>query len=146
MHLGARGGRDGHIECSAMINQYLGDRIDIHGGGKDSIFPHHESEIAQSESFTGRRPFTRYFMDTAMVMVLGREDVKVAWQHGLCLGPAKEVLSKCHKMGAALAPLQKGMGVRWKELEEAQIYADKMEKALKNVNKPIAANAKIAAF
>ncbi len=62
-------GRPGwHIECSAMIREYLGERIDIHGGGRDLIFPHHESEIAQSESFTGKRPFSRYFMHTAMVM------------------------------------------------------------------------------
>lgn len=67
-------GRPGwHIECSAMINQYLGDRIDIHGGGRDLIFPHHESEIAQSESYTGKSPFARYFMHTAMVMSLGEK-------------------------------------------------------------------------
>lgn len=67
-------GRPGwHIECSAMIKQYLGDRIDIHGGGRDLIFPHHESEIAQSESFTGKRPFSRYFMHTAMVMFMGEK-------------------------------------------------------------------------
>lgn len=67
-------GRPGwHIECSAMINQYLGDRIDIHGGGRDLIFPHHESEIAQSESYTGKKPFARYFMHTAMVMMSGEK-------------------------------------------------------------------------
>ncbi len=70
-------GRPGwHIECSAMINQYLGDRIDIHGGGRDLIFPHHESEIAQSESYTGRRPFSKYFMHTAMVMLMGEKMAK----------------------------------------------------------------------
>jgi len=62
-------GRPGwHIECSAMINRFLGDQIDIHGGGRDLIYPHHESEIAQSESFNGKRPFSKYFMHTAMVM------------------------------------------------------------------------------
>lgn len=61
-------GRPGwHIECSAMIKEFLGDQIDIHGGGADLIFPHHESEIAQSESFTGKRPFVKYFLHTAMV-------------------------------------------------------------------------------
>lgn len=61
-------GRPGwHIECSAMIKEFLGDQIDIHGGGADLIFPHHESEIAQSESFTGKRPFAKYFLHTAMV-------------------------------------------------------------------------------
>ncbi len=67
-------GRPGwHIECSAMINEFLGDQIDIHGGGRDLIFPHHESEIAQSESFTGKRPFSRFFMHTAMVMHSGEK-------------------------------------------------------------------------
>ncbi len=67
-------GRPGwHIECSAMANEYLGDRIDIHGGGRDLIFPHHESEIAQSESYTGKRPFSRFFMHTAMVMYMGEK-------------------------------------------------------------------------
>lgn len=55
-------GRPGwHIECSAMSMKYLGDTIDIHGGGPDLVFPHHENEIAQSEAATGK-PFSRYFM------------------------------------------------------------------------------------
>lgn len=62
-------GRPGwHIECSAMVEQYLGNQIDIHGGGKDLIYPHHESEIAQSEGYTGRKPFSKFFMHVAMVM------------------------------------------------------------------------------
>ena len=67
-------GRPGwHIECSAMINEFLGDQIDLHGGGRDLIFPHHESEIAQSESFTGKHPFSRFFLHTAMVMYMGEK-------------------------------------------------------------------------
>ena len=67
-------GRPGwHIECSAMINRYLGDQIDVHGGGRDLVFPHHESEIAQSESFTGKPPLSRYFAHTAMVMCRGEK-------------------------------------------------------------------------
>lgn len=62
-------GRPGwHIECSAMIHQYLGETIDIHGGGKDLIFPHHESEIAQSEFYTDIKPFSRFFLHTAMIL------------------------------------------------------------------------------
>jgi cysteinyl-tRNA synthetase len=56
-------GRPGwHIECSAMSIKYLGEQIDIHGGGQDLVFPHHENEIAQSESFTGKKPFVRYWL------------------------------------------------------------------------------------
>ncbi len=61
-------GRPGwHIECSAMALHYLGETIDIHGGGSDLVFPHHECEIAQSEQFTGVQPFVRYWMHVAMV-------------------------------------------------------------------------------
>lgn len=61
-------GRPGwHIECSTMASAFLGATIDIHGGGYDLIFPHHESEIAQSECATGQSPFVRYWMHAAMV-------------------------------------------------------------------------------
>jgi cysteinyl-tRNA synthetase len=65
-------GRPGwHIECSAMALHHLGEQIDIHGGGNDLIFPHHENEIAQSESFTGK-PFARFWVHNGM-MQLGEE-------------------------------------------------------------------------
>ena len=63
-------GRPGwHIECSAMSLRYLGDTLDIHGGGKDLIFPHHENEIAQSEAFTGVKPFVRYWMHNGLLQL-----------------------------------------------------------------------------
>ena len=62
-------GRPGwHIECSAMAKEYLGDTIDIHGGGMDLIFPHHENEIAQSEGLTNK-PFVLHWMHNAFVRV-----------------------------------------------------------------------------
>ncbi len=62
-------GRPGwHIECSVMARRYLGDTIDIHAGGEDLQFPHHENEIAQSESLTGK-PFANYWLHNAMVNV-----------------------------------------------------------------------------
>lgn len=65
-------GRPGwHIECSAMSLRHLGEQIDIHGGGNDLIFPHHENEIAQTESLT-RKPFARYWIHNGM-MQLGDE-------------------------------------------------------------------------
>ena len=62
-------GRPGwHIECSVMSMKYLGETMDIHGGGLDLIFPHHENEIAQSEAYTGK-PFARYWVHNGFVMV-----------------------------------------------------------------------------
>ena len=63
-------GRPGwHIECSAMSSKYLGDQFDIHGGGRDLSFPHHENEIAQSEGATGKDPFARYWMHNGFVNI-----------------------------------------------------------------------------
>jgi L-cysteine:1D-myo-inositol 2-amino-2-deoxy-alpha-D-glucopyranoside ligase len=65
-------GRPGwHIECSALCHQFLGPQVTIHGGGGDLIFPHHESEIAQSEQATGKRPFVHRWVHTAMVRMDG---------------------------------------------------------------------------
>jgi len=67
-------GRPGwHIECSAMAMRYLGEQIDIHGGGRDLAFSHHESERAQSESLTGKVPFARAWMHTGLVRYDGKK-------------------------------------------------------------------------
>lgn len=66
-------GRPGwHIECSTMSMKYLGETIDIHGGGKDLIFPHHENEIAQSESLTGKQ-FSKYWLHNGLIKVNGQK-------------------------------------------------------------------------
>ena len=63
-------GRPGwHIECSAMSLKYLGSTLDIHGGGQDLVFPHHENEITQSESFTGKKPFVKYWLHNGLVQL-----------------------------------------------------------------------------
>src|ERR1700716_1238014 len=67
-------GRPGwHIECSAMALEYLGPQVDVHGGGADLIYPHHESEIAQSESVTGVRPFARIWAHVGMLRYQGEK-------------------------------------------------------------------------
>ncbi len=67
-------GRPGwHIECSAMSTNTLGGQIDIHGGGIDLIYPHHEAEIAQSEGATGRIPFSKFWIHTAPVSYKGEK-------------------------------------------------------------------------
>jgi cysteinyl-tRNA synthetase len=67
-------GRPGwHIECSAMCTTYLDGVVDIHGGGADLIFPHHENEIAQSEAFLGREPFARYWVHNGLLRLGGEK-------------------------------------------------------------------------
>jgi L-cysteine:1D-myo-inositol 2-amino-2-deoxy-alpha-D-glucopyranoside ligase len=67
-------GRPGwHIECSAMSMRYLGEQVDVHGGGRDLVFSHHESERAQSESLTGCVPFARTWLHAGMVRYQGRK-------------------------------------------------------------------------
>ncbi|MGA7845407.1 MAG: cysteine--tRNA ligase, partial [Dehalococcoidales bacterium] len=84
-------GRPGwHIECSAMSLKYLGETIDIHCGGQDLIFPHHENEIAQSECFTGKKPFARIWMHNGLFQ-LG--DEKMSKSVGNIVG-IKQILEK----------------------------------------------------
>lgn len=67
-------GRPGwHIECSAMCTHHLGGLVDIHGGGADLIFPHHENEVAQSESYLGEEPFARYWVHNGMMQLRGEK-------------------------------------------------------------------------
>ena len=71
-------GRPGwHIECSVMSKKYLGEEIDIHGGGEDLVFPHHENEIAQSEAASGK-PFAKYWMHNAFLNIDNRKMSKSA--------------------------------------------------------------------
>ena len=63
-------GRPGwHIECSAMAVHYLGPHLDIHGGGQDLVFPHHENEIAQTEAFTGQEPFAQHWVHNGLLQM-----------------------------------------------------------------------------
>jgi len=85
-------GRPGwHIECSAMSMKYLGPQLDIHGGGQDLIFPHHENEILQSEAATGKRPFVKYWLHTGFLNVGGK---KMSKSLGNII-VIKDLLQKC---------------------------------------------------
>lgn len=66
-------GRPGwHIECSVMVLDTLGETIDIHGGGRDLLFPHHENEIAQSEALTGKN-FVNYWTHCGLIKINGEK-------------------------------------------------------------------------
>ena len=85
-------GRPGwHVECSAMSQRYLGDTLDIHGGGKDLIFPHHENEIAQAEGATGK-PFVRFWLHNGFVNI-AKEKMSKSLGNFLTI---KEILKDYH--------------------------------------------------
>ncbi len=85
-------GRPGwHLECSAMSMKYAGETLDIHGGGLDLIFPHHENEIAQSEAATGK-PFVRYFVHNGLITVNGEKMAKSLGNYV----SVKELLARYH--------------------------------------------------
>ncbi len=84
-------GRPGwHIECSAMCSHHLGGMVDIHGGGADLIFPHHENEIAQSEAFFGTEPFARYWVHNGLLQF---GDEKMSKSIGNIVRP-KEIVAR----------------------------------------------------
>ncbi len=83
-------GRPGwHIECSVMSYESLGEQIDIHGGGADLIFPHHENEIAQTESYTGRPPFANFWMHNALLQ-LGSDKMSKSIGNMISIGEVLE--------------------------------------------------------
>ncbi|MBR8830659.1 MAG: Cysteine--tRNA ligase [Chroococcopsis gigantea SAG 12.99] len=95
-------GRPGwHIECSAMVREKLGETIDIHVGGNDLIFPHHENEIAQSEAVTGK-PLARYWLHNGMVKI-GGEKMSKSLKNFVTI---RELLGQYHPMPVRLLILQ----------------------------------------
>ncbi len=129
-------GRPGwHIECSAMVSKYLGRQIDIHGGGKDLIFPHNENEIAQSESYTEKSPFVKYWMHTAMVLCNGEKMSKSLGN----LIMVKDLLAKYSPNAIKWTILLHYYRNPWeyeeKELNACEDYLLRVAVALKQINK-----------
>ncbi|HEX5836411.1 MAG TPA: cysteine--tRNA ligase [Anaerolineales bacterium] len=130
-------GRPGwHIECSAMNLAELGEQIDIHGGGNDLIFPHHENEIAQTESYTGK-PFARYWVHNGMLQLGGEKMSKslgniVSIKDFLKIRDA-DVMRMLVLMGSYRAPLIFN--------EETQDAAEKSLERLKSALRPGSASA-----
>jgi cysteinyl-tRNA synthetase len=97
-------GRPGwHIECSTFIHTYIGDTVDIHCGGSDLLFPHHENEIAQSETLTGK-PLANYWLHNGMVKIAGQ---KMSKSLGNFI-TIKSVTNKYHPMTLRMLFLQSG--------------------------------------
>jgi cysteinyl-tRNA synthetase len=114
-------GRPGwHLECSAMSMKYLGESFDIHAGGTDLIFPHHENEIAQSEGLTGK-PFVRYWLHVEHLLVEGKKMAKSAGN----FYTLRDLLKKGYKPSAiryllASVPHRKQLNFTFDALHQAQ--------------------------
>jgi cysteinyl-tRNA synthetase len=126
-------GRPGwHIECSAMSEDTLGETFDIHGGGLDLIFPHHENEIAQSVCAHDGRPFARYWLHNGMLTVGG---AKMAKSEGNFI-TVRDALGKAPGEVIRLALLSTHYRdpLDWTEqrLQEASMWADKFYRALED--------------
>lgn len=129
-------GRPGwHIECSSMIKKTLGSQIDIHGGGFDLIYPHHESERAQSESATGNKPFVKYWTHTAMVKY---ENEKMSKSLGN-LVHVSDLLKKYSADSIRYVLLSHHYRTPWEfqfgELDEAEKEIDVFKKVYKTLSK-----------
>lgn len=130
-------GRPGwHIECSAMNLAELGEQIDIHGGGNDLIFPHHENEIAQTESYTGK-PFARYWVHNGMLQ-LGGEKMSKSLGNIISI---KEFLSKRDADVMRMLVLSGNYRAPLIFNEETQDAAEKSLERIKSALRPASASA-----
>ena len=120
-------GRPGwHIECSVMAIQYLGETLDIHAGGIDLVFPHHENEIAQSESLTGK-PFARFWLHAEFLMVEGQKMSKSLGNYYTL----RDLLAKGHapetiRYLLASVPYRKQLNFTFDGLKAAAIAIDRL--------------------
>jgi cysteinyl-tRNA synthetase len=120
-------GRPGwHIECSVMAIKYLGESLDLHAGGVDLIFPHHENEIAQSESLTGK-PFSRFWLHAEFLMVEGQKMSKSLGNYFTL----RDVLQRGHKPEAvryllASVPYRKSLNFTFDGLKSAETAIERV--------------------
>jgi cysteinyl-tRNA synthetase len=120
-------GRPGwHIECSVMAIKYLGETLDIHAGGIDLVFPHHENEIAQSESLTGK-PFSRFWMHAEFLMVEGQKMSKSLGNYFTL----RDILEKGYQPEAiryllASVPYRKSLNFTFDGLKSAATAIDRL--------------------
>ena len=129
-------GRPGwHIECSVMSTKYLGDTIDIHAGGQDLEFPHHENEIAQSEAKTGKK-FARYWLHNGFVTI-GEEDQKMSKSLGNFV-TVHDLLKKVNPQVIRffMSTTQYRRPIRYSSanLNEAKVNLNKLQTAYENLS------------
>jgi len=123
-----------HIECSAMSIKYLGDTLDIHGGGLDNIFPHHECEIAQSEAATGK-PFVRYWIHNNMVTVNGSKMSKSLGNYISIKDALKKHRAETIRLFILSSHYRSRLDFSEEALEAAKTGTEKMLSTMKNLKK-----------
>ena len=143
-----------HLECSVMARKYLGDTLDIHSGGEDNIFPHHESERAQIEPVTGK-PFVHYWIHTRHLMVEGQKMSKSLGNYYTVRGLVAEgfdaaairyLLISTHYHAPANFT-KEGLGAAWESVVRIRQFVRRMEEAAAAPAAPVeAAEAAITTF
>ena len=133
-------GRPGwHIECSAMCSHHLGGMVDIHGGGSDLIFPHHENEIAQSEAYFGHEPFSRYWVHNGLLQLA---DEKMSKSIGNIVRPS-EIVERGRAMAYRLMVLSSHyrapLTFTEKGLESAQNGLERLQAAARAIDVDVTA-------
>lgn len=140
-------GRPGwHIECSAMSTKYLGDNFDIHGGGRDLIFPHHENEVAQSECATGK-PFANYWIHNGLLTINGEKMSKSLGNYVSIKDVLARYPSDVLKIFFLGAHYSHPIDFTWEKMEVAKsayerflVLFDKIERRLAGKKAPAAKN------
>ncbi|MDY6789489.1 MAG: cysteine--tRNA ligase [Candidatus Nanohaloarchaea archaeon] len=129
-----------HIECSAMSTRLLGEQFDIHGGGADLVFPHHEDEIAQAEGATGKKPWVKYWMHAGLVRM---DDEKMSKSLGnfvstreLLKDRSPEVL----RLMVAMTHYRKPMDYSREKVEEAEERLESLENTIDKIQAEINAS------
>jgi cysteinyl-tRNA synthetase len=132
-------GRPGwHIECSAMSQKYLGFSFDIHGGGLDLIFPHHENEIAQAEGAKGKKPFVRYWLHNGFVTMSGEKMAKSVGNIIRVRDVIDEVDPQAIKMLFLGTHYRGPIDFNLKKLKEAGAAYDRLNNVVGNIDRTIA--------
>jgi cysteinyl-tRNA synthetase len=124
-----------HIECSAMSSEYLGDTFDIHTGGEDNIFPHHEAEIAQSEGYSGKK-FVNYWVHSRHLLVDGEKMSKSKGNFYILEDIKKKGYTPMETRLALLSSNRRSqMNFTWEAMEQAKANFERISEWVNNLKK-----------
>jgi len=140
-------GRPGwHIECSAMSLKYLGEQIDIHCGGQDLIFPHHENEIAQSEAATGKKPFVRYWLHNGFINIDNRKMSKSKGNFFTVRDIVQEYSHNIIRFFLLSAHYRSPINFSSDQLDAAQSGLERIQNCIKSIDLEISSRPKFTGY